>query len=352
VAGARGDAVGKRAARADVRADARAAARAQAATPAGADADEAEASALLAATPADGLRRRTPSRSRSSSEAESGFAVTEADAAAPVSSSASGSGGGAVGSGGGGAGSAAGGGAGGGGAPRALDSVLDAYRGLAKVALLPSMVVFAAVLVTVRVGFAATDKATTMLLQTRGVPKETLAFLDVVSFPVQLAAQVFLLSHWTSGPRALDVVFLWGVPLRAASALVHLWLVYVALPDRTADPWTAATVPAHVVALLLLVTNAHGALQSAMFMAQMAFATRVAAVSPRFGGSVMTLLNTLANLGSMLPGPLVLLAVGRFGYAPVALASAAYSLAWFLTFARSVRALQAAPPEAWTARGA
>lgn len=229
----------------------------------------------------------------------------------------------------------------------ALSDVFTSYRELWGVARLPLMLLLAGVIVSVRVGFAATDKATGMIMQQRGLPKETIAFLDVLSFPVQLAAQVFILANWTSGPRALDI-FLLAVPLRALSGLVHLWLVYSVLPDRSADPWTPSTVPAHVSALVFAVSNAHGFLQSAMFMSQMAFASKVAAASPRVGGSVMTLLNTLANLGSMLPGPLALLAIDRFSYTPVVLVSTVYSMCWYLSMAKHVRTLQATPPATWS----
>ena len=195
-------------------------------------------------------------------------------------------------------------------------------------------------------------------------------------------AQVFFLASWTAGRDPLSK-FLWAFPLRAASGLAHLWVMYVLLPDRTLAPWTPSTFPGALTAALLLLSNAHGALQSVMFMAQISFFTRVAALSPGSGGSVMTLLNTLANLGSMLPAPLVLLGVEalgarscvggsgaggacegtggaaqckagggacateRDGYPAMVLISTAYCAVWWAAMRGRVAAVQAAPAASW-----
>ena len=174
--------------------------------------------------------------------------------------------------------------------------------------------------------------------------------------------------------------FMWAFPLRALSGLAHLALIYAVLPDRTLSPWTAASFPPGYTALLLVLSNAHGVVCSVMFMAQMSFFTRVAALSPASGGSVMTLLNTLANVGSMLPAPLVLLGVEALtsracvggagacegaagaaqckaaggacantaeGYPTMALLSTAYCGVWWLLMRGTVARLAAAPPESW-----
>ena len=132
--------------------------------------------------------------------------------------------------------------------------------------------------------------------------------------------------------------------------------VYVALPDRSKDPWTPDSVPWWVLGLIFAVSNAHGVVQTAMFMGQMAFFNQVSRGSARLGGTYMTLLNTASNLGSMWCGPLALKLVdvlggrGLDGYAWGCALGTAYCAAWWLAARGRVRALQALGDEAWRVR--
>ena len=102
---------------------------------------------------------------------------------------------------------------------------------------------------------------------------------------------------------------MWAFPLRAASGLGQLAMVYLLLPNRALEPWSTATMPSHAVAVIFVLSNAHSAIQSLQFMAQMSFFSRVAKQSPSNSATVMTLLNALTNLGSMWPRPLILWAM-------------------------------------------
>ena len=54
------------------------------------------------------------------------------------------------------------------------------------------------------------------------------------------------------------------------------------------------------------------AVSSLMFSSQMEFFAKLSAENPAFGGTYMTLLNTIANLGGSWPTPLALYLVGEF----------------------------------------
>ena len=89
-----------------------------------------------------------------------------------------------------------------------------------------------------------------------------------------------------------------------------------------------------------------------MFVSQMAFFARVS--DPSFGGTYMTLLNTIANLGGKWPPSLALYAVDAlkgFGVDDPFLVELAVCTAggalWFMVFAPRVLALQAIPPSEW-----
>ena len=167
------------------------------------------------------------------------------------------------------------------GAPQSpLAHVAETYRDSLRVLSLPSVLALVGVMVTVKAGFQATDRATGLVMQGRGVPKEALAMLDMVSFPLQLAAQVAL-AHATAGPRPLTRLVLGAFPLRALFGPIWLAVVYLALPDRTKDPWTPDSVPWWVLGLIFVVSNAHGVVQTAMFMGQMVRAARAQGSSGR-----------------------------------------------------------------------
>lgn len=186
----------------------------------------------------------------------------------------------------------------------AIEALKTTYRDFWSILTLRPVLGLVVVMVTIKAGFQATDRATFLVAQGRGIPKESLAMLDMISFPFQLIIQVAL-SNSTAGPRPLSLV-LNAFPFRAAFGLVYLWLIYFALPDRHAQPWSPSDVPWTALALIFIVSNLHSIAQTVMFMGQMSFFSRVSRLTPSIGGSYITLLNTVTNLGSMWPGPLTL----------------------------------------------
>ena len=105
----------------------------------------------------------------------------------------------------------------------------------------------------------------------------------------------------------------------------------------------------------LLAACAGAAASAVIFVAQMAFFNRVA--DPRIGGTYMTMLNTLANMGSQWPGTVVLATKGAIetlpgqpnGFYAVTSCSVLLGLLWLHFMQGRVRALQARPREDWLA---
>jgi MFS transporter, PAT family, solute carrier family 33 (acetyl-CoA transportor), member 1 len=192
-----------------------------------------------------------------------------------------------------------------------LTSVWVTYAKSITLLSLPSVVGLVVIMVTIKAGFQTTDRSTNLVLQGRGIPKEALAMLDMLSFPVQMIFQ-FSLAKASAGPQALSQFVLGTFPYRAAFGLVWLLVVYVALPDNTLNPWAPGDVPWPYLALIFAVSNVHGALQSVMFMGQMSFFNTVSSTNPRLGGTLMTLLNTAANFGSMWCTPIALASIDFF----------------------------------------
>ena len=154
---------------------------------------------------------------------------------------------------------------------------------------------YALVLLTAKLGSAAADSATSLKLTEYGMPKEGLAFLSPLLAGAGIVIPLFL-SRFTTGPRPLSV-YLLGLPLRLLLNPLYMFLVPLAASVYGPDPTiSAATFRAAVCAAALANVFA----VNMMFVSQMAFANRVA--DPAIGGTYITLINTVANLGSLRPG--------------------------------------------------
>lgn len=80
-------------------------------------------------------------------------------------------------------------------------------------------------LLTSKIGFAATDAVTGLKLVEKGVPKDKLAMLAVPMIPLQIVLP-WIISKYTSGPRPMDV-FSKALPLRLLMGPVMAGLVYI-----------------------------------------------------------------------------------------------------------------------------
>uniref|UniRef100_UPI00358EEB68 acetyl-coenzyme A transporter 1 isoform X2 n=1 Tax=Myxine glutinosa TaxID=7769 RepID=UPI00358EEB68 len=147
------------------------------------------------------------------------------------------------------------------------------------------------------VGFAAADSVTGLKLVESGVPKAQLAMLAVPLVPLQVILPL-VISRYTAGPRPLHIVSA-AIPFRLLMGLVFALLVWWTPYIKTDSGF-----PMHYYMALLVSYALHQISLYSMFVAQMAFNAKVS--DPTIGGTYMTLLNTMCNLGSNWPGTLVL----------------------------------------------
>jgi PAT family acetyl-CoA transporter-like MFS transporter 1 len=90
--------------------------------------------------------------------------------------------------------------------------VMKTYSMLYRIFHLPSVRLFALILLTCKLGFAVTDSATGLKLIEAGVHKENLALLAIPIVPLQIMLP-WIISRYTNGPRPLDT-FLKAYPYR------------------------------------------------------------------------------------------------------------------------------------------
>jgi len=177
-------------------------------------------------------------------------------------------------------------------------SLLDAYHQLWAILQLRPVLQLSAVLLTMRLGILAAEGASALKLLEKGVSKESLAVLVLIDFPCELASAV-LAGRWAShSKRPLDP-WMVGMWIRLGCGFTVTYLV--SLFPTEGDGVAAATPFTHpglfmTLAGLGLLTSFSSTL---MFTAVGSFYNRIS--DPEMGGTYLTLLNTIANMGIVLP---------------------------------------------------
>ncbi|XP_075717644.1 acetyl-coenzyme A transporter 1 [Rhinoderma darwinii] len=176
-------------------------------------------------------------------------------------------------------------------------SVKEAYGLLLSIVRMPAVQKFCLMILTAKIGFSAADAVTGLKLVERGVPKEHLALLAVPMVPLQILLPL-LISKYTAGPKPLNV-FHKAMPFRLLMGLEFAFLVW-----WTPNVSHEGGFPLYYYITLLLSYALHQVALYSMFVAIMAFNAKVS--DPLIGGTYMTLLNTVSNLGGNWPATMAL----------------------------------------------
>ncbi|CAM9129657.1 unnamed protein product [Laminaria digitata] len=177
--------------------------------------------------------------------------------------------------------------------------LVDTYKQLLKCVRLPSVQSLAAVLLTCRMAFAVTDAATSLKLVEYGMPKEEIAMLSPILVVLGMIIPVAV-GRITAGSRPMTV-FLWGYPLRIVVTVLYLWVLPL---SRWAHMMPGGSGTGTFFRWIIAAVVLHEVSSNCMFVAQMAFFSRIS--DPIIGGTYMTLLNTIANVGGKWPNSLSL----------------------------------------------
>ncbi|XP_030385211.1 acetyl-coenzyme A transporter 1 [Scaptodrosophila lebanonensis] len=176
-------------------------------------------------------------------------------------------------------------------------NIKQSYKILWDMVRMRPVQILAAILLTVKVSFAASDAVTSLKLIDAGVPKEKLALLAIPVIPLQLVLPLAV-GRYTNGPRPM-IVYLKAIPYRIVLAAVASIIAY-------ATPYliSGGTVPVSYYVLLIVSYGFYQVFLYAMFVAAMAFFAKIS--DPAVGGTYMTFLNTLCNLGGNWPNTVIL----------------------------------------------
>lgn len=180
-------------------------------------------------------------------------------------------------------------------------SLTGAYTTILRILRLPNVRSLALILISSRIGFTALDAVVPLKLIEKGYPREKIALTVLIDFPCQLAVGFFAPYLAQQGHP------LWGwhrgIILKLVIATLSM-LVLWNYPTGHADVSTAYFL------LILLMTMLSSLASTLMFVTMGAFFSVIS--DPTIGGTYMTLLNTMTNLGGMLPKLLVMAAVDWF----------------------------------------
>lgn len=243
-------------------------------------------------------------------------------------------------------------------------SVAAAYRQMWLVFQLPGVRSLLAVLGTRAIAFAAADSLAQRKLIERGMKKEHVASLTVLITPLSIVLPGIISKQVSDRPLSL---FKRAYLPRVVIGFFSLLLVLSA-PDFAAHP--DGIPPAFFAALVALVV-CHSVLSTAMFVAMMGFFAQVS--DPAIGGTYMTMLNTVANLGSKWVNQLVLFLVDHVtirscpegegdlvvkpedcevvldGFVPISLMCIVAGFAWYHHYAPHLERLQDLDISHWRA---
>ncbi|XP_066295927.1 acetyl-coenzyme A transporter 1-like [Branchiostoma lanceolatum] len=182
--------------------------------------------------------------------------------------------------------------------PDEQHGIVSTYLQLWDVVRLPAVKAYAIILLTHKIGFAAADAATGLKLIEKGVQRENLALLAVPLTPIQILLP-FVISRYTAGPRPMDT-FLKAMPFRLLLGIELAVMVFLTPYFKNDD----GTFPLYYYVMIVASYSLHQVALYSMFVSTMAFHAQIS--DPVIGGTYMTLLNTLANLGGNWPSTFAL----------------------------------------------
>ncbi|CAD5212995.1 unnamed protein product [Bursaphelenchus okinawaensis] len=176
--------------------------------------------------------------------------------------------------------------------------VFETYSVLFKILCLKPMRVMVVVLLTAKIAFAAADSMTDLKLINAGITTDKIASRSIFLTPLQIILP-WLLGKQTAGPKPLNV-FLWAYPYRILMGVAFAALVYWTPSFREAN----GEYPYLYYVIWIGAYYLHQISSYCIFLSMMAFNAQIS--DPKIGGTYMTLLNTLNNLGGNWPATFVL----------------------------------------------
>ncbi|BEI79781.1 hypothetical protein CcaverHIS002_0103100 [Cutaneotrichosporon cavernicola] len=195
--------------------------------------------------------------------------------------------------------------------------VAKVYRIMWSIVGLKNIQSFLFILLIAKFGFQVNESVTQLKLLEKGLSKEDLAVAALLDFPAQMVVG-WLAAKWSRPPvtdEGRHPLSAGNVRVAAATSVLKVWIgaFWARLGMAVVAAFVVWLFPSSgkvgmgyfsLVILTILMTSLTNTVQ---FVGITAFHTQIA--DPLIGGTYMTLLNTVSNLGGTWPKPLILRAV-------------------------------------------
>ncbi|CAL1142487.1 unnamed protein product [Cladocopium goreaui] len=228
------------------------------------------------------------------------------------------------------------------------EGIRDAYvQMLRMISMKPIQLLFV-MLFTWKVPFAVCESVAPVKFQEYGIPKEHIAYVTSVLMPMYIMIPI-VAARWTGGKMPLKLAMA-VYPLRLATGPLTAILAFYTPASVSPIPWI-------FYAFLVLVIAAAATTSELMFVSQMAFFAHVS--DPAFGGTYMTLLNTMGNLGGRWPPTAAFFLVDVLscqtescllqmdGFYTVTILCTVLGVLWLLGTKQMIQGLQEKSPSEW-----
>lgn len=179
------------------------------------------------------------------------------------------------------------------------DGIWDVYKIMWGVLKLKNIQTIILVHLIAKIGFQANDGVTGLKLLDKGFGTENMALTVLIDFPFEIALGYYA-GKWSQEYTPMRL-WTWGFAGRLAAALLAQFTVSIFPAGGVTSWYLLAVIAQHVFSTF---TN------TIMFVAVAAFHARIA--DPVIGGTYMTLLATVCNLGGTFPRFFVLRMVDAF----------------------------------------
>ncbi|KAK3670708.1 hypothetical protein LTR78_009400 [Recurvomyces mirabilis] len=182
------------------------------------------------------------------------------------------------------------------------EGVWSVYKIMGGILKLRNIQIFILIHLIAKIGFQANDAVTNLKLLDKGFSQEDLALTVLIDFPFEISLGYYA-GKWSEQYQPIRV-WCWAFIGRLAAA-VFAQLVVMAFPAGGTTVWyLGVVVVEHVFSTFM---------STVMFVAISAFHAKIA--DPVIGGTYMTLLATVSNLGGTFPRFFVLKFVDAFSVA-------------------------------------
>ncbi|CCX10005.1 acetyl-coenzyme A transporter 1-domain-containing protein [Pyronema domesticum] len=180
------------------------------------------------------------------------------------------------------------------------DGIVGVYKTMGQVLKLKHIQTFVIIHLISKIGFQANDAVTNLKLLDKGFSQEDLALTVLIDFPFEIGLGYYA-GKWCAYFPPMKL-WLWAFVGRLIAAVLAQVTVYIFPASGVVDTWYLITVIlSHIFSTFT---------STVMFVAVSAFHAKIA--DPEIGGTYMTLLATVSNLGGTFPRIFVLKLVDYF----------------------------------------